>query len=189
MSASYPGAIKTFTTKNTGDTIQASHVGDLQDEVTAIETALLGNSTLGTVSAGASTLASLSVTGGSTLTGTVQFEGAVIWGPEPGAGTFVLSSGNTDNLAVSSAVSLIRVTPNSSGSTLTGLAFAGGAANRQMLLLSNVATTALVLAHGTGSASTGQFLCPNNAAITIRGNGSVWLYYDANSPIWRVVGI
>lgn len=41
MSASYPGSIKTFTTKNNGDTIQASHVDDLQDEVTAVETGLL----------------------------------------------------------------------------------------------------------------------------------------------------
>lgn len=41
MSASYPGAIKSFTTKvNNVDTVDASHVNDLQLEVTAIETAL-----------------------------------------------------------------------------------------------------------------------------------------------------
>lgn len=37
MPASYPTSVKSFTTKNTGDTIQAAHVDDLQDEVTAIE--------------------------------------------------------------------------------------------------------------------------------------------------------
>jgi hypothetical protein len=41
MSASYPGSAKTFTTKSTNDVIQASHINDLQDEVTAVETALL----------------------------------------------------------------------------------------------------------------------------------------------------
>ena len=37
MAASYPTSAKSFTTKNTSDTIQAAHVNDLQDEVTAIE--------------------------------------------------------------------------------------------------------------------------------------------------------
>jgi hypothetical protein len=41
MSASYPGAVKTFTTKNAGDAIQPADVNDLQDEVNAIEAGLL----------------------------------------------------------------------------------------------------------------------------------------------------
>jgi hypothetical protein len=41
MAASYPASVKSFSTKTTGQTIAASHVNDLQDEVTAIETALL----------------------------------------------------------------------------------------------------------------------------------------------------
>ena len=55
MANSFPGSVKTFSTKSTGDTIQASHVTDLQDEVTAVETILLngpltmGNSTVNTV--------------------------------------------------------------------------------------------------------------------------------------------
>ena len=39
--ASYPTAIKSFTTRVAGDTIQPGHVNDLQDEVTAVETDLL----------------------------------------------------------------------------------------------------------------------------------------------------
>lgn len=39
--ASYPSSVKSFTTKNTGDTIAASHVNDVQDEVAAIEDSLL----------------------------------------------------------------------------------------------------------------------------------------------------
>lgn len=41
MAASYPTSAKTFTTKATAETIAASHVNDLQDEVTAVETAML----------------------------------------------------------------------------------------------------------------------------------------------------
>ena len=41
MPASYPTSSKSFTTKNTGDTIQPAHVNDAQDEITAIETNLL----------------------------------------------------------------------------------------------------------------------------------------------------
>lgn len=37
MSASFPGAVKTFAARNNGDVIQATHVGDLQDEINAIE--------------------------------------------------------------------------------------------------------------------------------------------------------
>lgn len=42
MAASFPSSVKSFTTKLAGDTIQASYVNDLQDEVTALETALVG---------------------------------------------------------------------------------------------------------------------------------------------------
>lgn len=41
--AQFPSAVKTFTTKNAGDTIQPSHLNDLQDEVSAIEDGLLGS--------------------------------------------------------------------------------------------------------------------------------------------------
>lgn len=39
--ASFPSSVKSFTTKLAGDTIQAAHINDLQDEVTAVETDLL----------------------------------------------------------------------------------------------------------------------------------------------------
>lgn len=40
MAASYPTSVKAFTSRNNGDTIQAAHINDLQDEVNAIETGL-----------------------------------------------------------------------------------------------------------------------------------------------------
>src|SRR5581483_8429754 len=39
--ASYPGAVKSFTTKADGDDIEAAHIDDLQDEVVAVQTGLL----------------------------------------------------------------------------------------------------------------------------------------------------
>lgn len=41
MPASYPGSVKTFTTKSAGQTIDPNHVNDLQLEVTAIENDLI----------------------------------------------------------------------------------------------------------------------------------------------------
>jgi hypothetical protein len=41
MAASYPSSVKSFSTKSTTDVVEASHPNDLQDEVTALETALL----------------------------------------------------------------------------------------------------------------------------------------------------
>jgi hypothetical protein len=73
MSASYPGAVKTFATKNNGDTVQASHIDDLQDEVNAIEAGLLNGTA--PLNSSHSTLATLSVTGGSTLVGDVAMSG------------------------------------------------------------------------------------------------------------------
>jgi len=59
--AQYPGAVKTFTSRNAGDVIQPSHVNDLQDEVNAIEAGLLqGTAPLNSSN---STVANLTVTG------------------------------------------------------------------------------------------------------------------------------
>ena len=41
MPASYPGSVKTFTTKSTGQVIEAAHINEPQDEITAIEAGLL----------------------------------------------------------------------------------------------------------------------------------------------------
>lgn len=80
MPASYPAAVKTFATRSNGATIDASHVQDLQDEVTAIEAGLL-NGTAPLNSSG-STMIFLNVLGGSTflnvrVTGLSSFAGTV----------------------------------------------------------------------------------------------------------------
>jgi hypothetical protein len=71
--ASFPGAVKTFTTKNPDDTIQPSHIDDLQDEVNAIEDGYLNGSAR--LNSSNSTLRALSVTAGSTFAGATQFNG------------------------------------------------------------------------------------------------------------------
>ena len=63
--ASYPGSVKTFTTKNTGDVVQASHINDAQDEINAMEAGLLNGTAR--LNSSNSTVATLSVTGGSTF--------------------------------------------------------------------------------------------------------------------------
>ena len=40
MAASYPGTIKTFSTKASGEAIASSHINDLQNEIVAVETQL-----------------------------------------------------------------------------------------------------------------------------------------------------
>lgn len=79
MAASYPIATKAFTTKLTGDTVQAAHVDDLQDEVTAIENALLTG------------LAHALIVGGTlSVTGVVSVTGV-------GTHAFSAAGGNTFN--------------------------------------------------------------------------------------------
>lgn len=89
--ASYPTTNKTFATRSNGQVIDASHVNDLQDEVAAIEDGLLNgtarlnssNSTVANLSVlGGSTLGTLSVSGGSTfaslrVTSTASFASSV----------------------------------------------------------------------------------------------------------------
>ena len=73
MAASYPSAVKTFAARSNGGVIDASHVNDLQDEVNAIEAGLLNGTA--PLNSSKSTLVSLSVTGASTLAGTVNVTG------------------------------------------------------------------------------------------------------------------
>ena len=73
--ATFPGGVKSFTTKVSAQSIDAAHVNDIQDEVTAIEDGYR-NATAPLNSSG-STLATLSVTGNSTFTDSVNFTGEI----------------------------------------------------------------------------------------------------------------
>ena len=116
--ASYPTSIFAPSAKNTGDTVQAAHVNDLDNEVVAVETGLrnglqhaltistggltvsTGNTVLGQnlSVAGASSVATLHASGDSTFAGAVAFTGAVTGLPMP-APTVRLGIGADQNLA------------------------------------------------------------------------------------------
>lgn len=94
-----------------------------------------------------------------------------------------LANGNTDNLVVPQNVFLVRITGNSSGSTLTGIASMGGF--QRLLMLVNVAAPNVVLKHGGGSASTNQFLLPGAADFTLNTQDGVLICGDTNTAKWR----
>jgi hypothetical protein len=71
--ASFPTSVKSFTSKNTGDVIQAAHVNDLQDEVNAIEAGYLNGTA--NLNSSRATVTSLQVSGASTIT-TLQAAGS-----------------------------------------------------------------------------------------------------------------
>lgn len=207
MAASYPTSVKVFTSRNAGDVIQPAHVNDLQDEVNAIEAGLL-NGTAG-LNSSRSTVATLSVLGNSTINGNFQVSGVSAFtgnmtvtaqmsvsGALSAAAGFSIgavqtvnpaSTGNTNDLAVSSLTGILRL--NVTGdSTLTGLSM--GARDGQLLLISNVGGGSLKISHqDAASLSSNRFICPNSATLTVRTNGAIWTWYDNINGWFRLLGI
>lgn len=110
MPASYPTATFTPSAKANGNTIQVTHITDLDNEVVALEdgirTGLQHGLTVAVAGitqsastgsnnfSGPSTLATLSVTGGSTFAGPVTFSSGVTFAiPQTFGGVITLSSG------------------------------------------------------------------------------------------------
>jgi len=73
--ASFPSAIKAFTTKSAGNVIQPADVNDLQDEVNAMEDGYLNGTAR--LNSSNSTVKTLSVLGGSTFVGNVVIGSSV----------------------------------------------------------------------------------------------------------------
>lgn len=128
----YPTTPKTFTTRSAGQTIAASHVNDLQDEVNAIEAGLLdgtarvnsSNSTLANLSVtGGSTLSSLTLTGNMTSTGILGGSGARIrevWVGQLEASTLTVTAGQLTAATFQSSNSTVNALQVSSNSTIGG---------------------------------------------------------------------
>jgi hypothetical protein len=97
--ATFPGAVKTFTTKNAGDVIQPADVNDLQDEVNAIEDGYLNGKA--PLNSSNSTVRALSVTGGSTFAGNLVLNSSVTLtvGSTVGTAGQVLQSNGSSGLA------------------------------------------------------------------------------------------
>lgn len=75
MAASYPGAVKSFATRSNGQAMDASHVNDLQDEVTAIEDGIVNGTA--PINSSRITATSLSLTGNSTVGGNLTVTGTL----------------------------------------------------------------------------------------------------------------
>jgi hypothetical protein len=119
MAASYPTAVKSFTTKSAGDTIQGSHINDVQDEVAAIEGGLLNGTA--PLNSSNSTLANLSVPGVSTFTGNVTM-----------AGTLTVNKIVSTSLTVNSVATYVKaflssITEHSSGASTAVIGLDGRA--------------------------------------------------------------
>lgn len=152
MAASYPGAVKTFATRTSGQSIDPAHINDLQDEVNAIESGLLN----GTAPVNSSRIVAtgLQVTGNSTVaalsvTGVVSFDASAV---------IALSSGDNHNVDVSTAT-VVYLLPSTSGSTITGLAGAAGKASVKYLV--NQGAVSVGIKNLAGSISTNQFYLPS----------------------------
>ena len=149
--ASFPTSVFSPSARSNGQVIDASHVNDLQGEVTAIEDgfrnataplnssgstlaslSVTGNTTLAALNAGASTLASLSVTGGSTF-------GAITLGASSLASLSV--TGNSTVAALNAGAATLASLSVTGNSTLAALQ--GGASTVTSLSVSGASTFAV----------------------------------------------
>jgi hypothetical protein len=167
--AQYPNAVKTFTTKNSGETIQASHVVDLQDEVNAIEDGLLNGTApvnSSRITAPASQITNSTVT---TLTATNLASAG---------GRYVLpsSGGSTGDVltCVSTSGSTMTLEWRAAGSTAPSVKAMARVNNSYALVsgynvsgTSTVATGQVIVRFASALASSVYYV-----AVTIGGSGS-----------------
>lgn len=158
MAASYPGAVKTFATRSNGQSIDPSHINDLQDEVSAIESGLLNGTAA--LNSSATVVASLAVTS-STLS--VSTQTYIFPADRPTAGQ-VLTAAST------------------SGSTTTLGWAANGAVNTNYLLLRTATeqgiadVTETTLNWLTETDPAGFHSTASNSSIAVVPTGSSGLY-------------
>ncbi len=108
----YPTSVVSFTTKNTGDAIQPSHINDLQTEVTALETGLLNG-----LSHDLFTVAWTDYSGTSTVTGWTSFTTKVIRYKKVGKLVFVEFTLDGTSNATSASFTLPYATASSPATT------------------------------------------------------------------------
>lgn len=98
-----------------------------------------------------------------------------------------LAAGSTDDYDPTglAAANVLRLTPDSTDSTLTGLA----AQVDRLMLACNIGTAGdLVLEHqDVGSVAANRFILPGAVALTLGPGSAVRLWYDAISERWRAL--
>jgi hypothetical protein len=165
--ANYPTSVPSFSNKSAGQTIAASHVNDLQDEVVAIGSGLLqGTAPLASSN---STVARLSVLGNSTLAGGLTMSGST---------GVSMSSGNTTSVSLASTAFVLNLAVPAGGSTLNGIA--GGAVGRLVFVHNSGPGTVVLIGEAADAASsatrhflTGSTLVGGYSAL-VWHTGSRW---------------
>lgn len=163
--ASYPGAAVTFPVRTNGQIIDASHIDALQDEIAALEAALL---TSGLAHAVWGTQAM-------TMTGSIS----------PAQ---ITATQNDYAPAGLTTAFLLRLTSDAAR-ILTGVS--AQTAGR-LLVLSNANTSAFTLTlnhQDAGSAAANRIECPNATSLVLSKGSSAWLWYDTTSSFWRVLAV
>lgn len=94
---------------------------------------------------------------------------------------------DTANWAITGlgTAAVVRASTNASR-TVSGIASPTAG---QTVLLCNVGSFDLILAHDTTSTAANRFLCPGSVNFTLNPNDSVRLWYDTVSARWRVIGV
>lgn len=177
--ASFPDNIFSPASKNNGDTIQASHVTDLDSEVVALEQGLRNGTA--PLNSSNSTFTGLSVSGGSTFGGEATFRAGVV----VPTGSTTLSGGSTrfDNVVVPSTVVFLRVDGNSTAIAISGFSTFTGA---RLLYVANVeAAAAITLLNEDANSSATCRIQLGGSNRTINAGGMVTLVYDGITGRWR----
>lgn len=176
--ASFPDSIFSPASKNTGDTIQASHITDLDGEVVAIEQGF--RSGTAPLNSSHSTLAALSVSGGSTFAGSVTVGGPFVM---PTAST-TLSGGSTrfDNVLVPASAGLLRVSGNSTAIAISGFSTVAGG---RLLYVTNVEpSVSVTLLNEDANSSETCRIQLGGSNRTITAGSMVTLIYDGVRGRW-----
>jgi hypothetical protein len=158
--ASYPGAPVIFPSRADATTIFAAHMNGVQDEIAAVEAALLG------------TLAH-AVTLGKSIT-------------LPNAITPPQVTADQHNYAPAGLADAFNVRVTSDAArTITGIVAQPAG---RLLLLTNVGSFSLNFPHNdAGSVAANRIFTHAGTTVTISPSGAVWLYYDGTVSAWRLV--
>lgn len=200
MSASYPSSAKAFTTRENGvgQFIDADHINDLQNEVTAIENGLIGGLAhdLLTTTDDAFDLGSAAkswrdlfvdrnaLIGGTLgVTGLTTHTGALVAGDLRGTPETITATGTVADQAVGATTTILRCN-NATALTIQGLT--GGSEGR-ILIVESVGAGQVNLAHQNGSATAANrlsnFATSGNTPLAA-GSGRAIYVYRASTGYW-----
>jgi hypothetical protein len=121
--------------------------------------------------------------------GAGERHGAIFTGPQPTAIT--LTSGTNHDVSLTanngSPGAIIRLTPNSAGSTLTGLALAAAQDGDMFILRNEGSTASITITSGdTTSAAGNRFLLSGSQSVVLPPYSAVMVEYDATNAAWEM---